>query len=180
MAMRICGYPEWSLKEEELSRKRQFRKEKETMKGLDQAEEKKSKQYAVLPYMKWVIEKLQRTFEKHDISLYGKESITIRNTMVGPKEHQTLANYVWLYTKVGATWHKTYFQGAFFSLSLCEDILPIRQNWSGENLQASLNKYMNVPVMCVVRCIQGRQGDHQMKWEKNMESLQRDRTLNQL
>ena len=55
-ALRICRYPEWALKEEELRGKRQLMKEEETQKGSDQVEEKKNKQYVVLPYVKGVTE----------------------------------------------------------------------------------------------------------------------------
>ena len=78
--------PEWALKEGELRGKRQLRKEQEKQKGTDQVEEKKCKQYAVLPYMKGIIERLQRAFRKNDIALYAKARFNIRNAMVSPKD----------------------------------------------------------------------------------------------
>ena len=86
VAFRICGYPEWALKEGELRGKRQLMKEEETQKGSDQVEGKKMRQYAVLPYMKGVTERLQRAFMKHDISLYAKVGFMIRNAVVRPKD----------------------------------------------------------------------------------------------
>ena len=53
---------------------------------VHQVEDGKSKQYAVLPYMEGVTERLQRTFRKHDISLYSKAGFTIRNAVVSPKD----------------------------------------------------------------------------------------------
>ena len=47
---------------------------------------KKSKQYAVLPYMKDITERLQRDFGKHDIALYAKTAFTIRNAVVSPRD----------------------------------------------------------------------------------------------
>ena len=42
---------------------------------LIMVEGKKSKQYAVLAYIKGVTEKLQRAFRKHNISLHAKIEI---------------------------------------------------------------------------------------------------------
>ena len=41
-ALRICEYPEWALKDGELRRKRQLRKEAEKQKDVDQIEDRKS------------------------------------------------------------------------------------------------------------------------------------------
>ena len=54
-------------------------KEQEKQKGIDQAEEKKCKQYAVLLYTKGVIKRLKRGFRTHNIALYAKAGFTIRN-----------------------------------------------------------------------------------------------------
>ena len=35
-----------------------------------------------LPYMKWVVERLQRAYNKHDIQLFCKARYTIRNVVV--------------------------------------------------------------------------------------------------
>ena len=85
-ALRICGYPECALKKGELLRKRQLRNEQEKQKGADQVEDMKRKQYAVLPYMTGITERLQRTFRKHNIALYAKAGFTNRNAMVSPQD----------------------------------------------------------------------------------------------
>ena len=63
-ALRICGYPEWALKEGELRGKRQLRKAEKKQKVVNQIEVGKSKRYQVLPYVKGVTERLQRAFKK--------------------------------------------------------------------------------------------------------------------
>ena len=99
-ALRSCGYQEWALKEEELRGKRQLRKEHEKQKGSEQVEDRKSKQYAVLPCMKGVIERLQSAFIKHDIALYVNAGFTIGNAVVAPRILLTLKNKVGSYTNV--------------------------------------------------------------------------------
>ena len=74
-----------ALKDGEWRGKRELRKEKEKQKGIDQIEDGKSKQNAVLPYMKGVAERLKRAFIKHGIDLYGKAGFTIRNAVTMAK-----------------------------------------------------------------------------------------------
>ena len=74
------------MKEGELRGKRQLRKEQEKQKVSDQVEDRKSRQYAVLPYMKGITERLQRDFRKHNIALYAMAGFTIRNAMVSPND----------------------------------------------------------------------------------------------
>ena len=45
-----------------------------------------NKGYAVLPYMKGTIERLQRVFRKHNVQLFSKAGYTIRNALVSPKD----------------------------------------------------------------------------------------------
>ena len=46
--------------------------------------EKSSRQFAVLPYLKSVMEHIQQAFKKHDIKMYSKEGYTVRNSVVSP------------------------------------------------------------------------------------------------
>ena len=80
-ALRLCGYPEWALKEGE----HQGEKKKTRDKGEDQ-ERKKPKGYVVLPYIKGVSERLRRTFQKQNINLYHKAGTTLRQMLVHPKD----------------------------------------------------------------------------------------------
>ena len=41
-----------------------------------------NRQFALLPYMKGIIEHLQRAFNKHDIRLYSEAGYSIRNAVV--------------------------------------------------------------------------------------------------
>ena len=52
---------------------------------LDQEEGKDNRQFAVLPYMKGITERLQWEFNKHDIKLYSKAGYTVRDAMVSLK-----------------------------------------------------------------------------------------------
>ena len=47
--------------------------------------ENSRRQFAVLPYMKGVMEYLQWAFKKHDIR-YSKAGYAVSNTMVSPKD----------------------------------------------------------------------------------------------
>ena len=85
--LRMCGDPEWALKEGELRGKRQLRKEQEKQKGTEQVEKKMSQPYAVLPYIDGITERVQRAFKKYDIAMYVKAGFTIRNAVVSPKDH---------------------------------------------------------------------------------------------
>ena len=87
--------PKWALKEGELRRKKQLRKEQEKQKSTDQGDEKKCKQYAVISYMKNIAERRQRAFWKHDIALYVKAGFTIRNAVVSPKGPSSSLREMW-------------------------------------------------------------------------------------
>ena len=78
-ALRVCGYPEWALKEGELQGK-----SKNVKKVKDQKE--KQKGFVVLPYCKGISERLKRVFKKHGVSLYSKAGQTIRQSLVRPKD----------------------------------------------------------------------------------------------
>ena len=56
------------------------------VKGKDQDDEKKPKGYVVLPYIKGVSERLQRSFKKRNINLYHKAGQTLRQSLVHPKD----------------------------------------------------------------------------------------------
>ena len=63
VALRNCGYPDWVLKEGEQVGKREKRSEEEMQErdGENRQEEPKEA-FVVLPYMKGVTERLQRTY----------------------------------------------------------------------------------------------------------------------
>ena len=82
VALRNCGYPEWALQEGEQHGKKRQQDKKEIRKE----EGDKPKGYAVLPYMKGVSERLQRSFKKRNISLYHKAGQTLRQLLVHPKD----------------------------------------------------------------------------------------------
>ena len=73
-ALRLCGYPKWALKRGELRGKRQLRNVQEKQKGSDHVEDRKSKQCAVLPYIKGITERLQRALRKHNIAWYARQA----------------------------------------------------------------------------------------------------------
>ena len=83
-ALRVCGYPEWALKEGELRGKKQASKAEDRADHPVSSE--KPKGYAVLPYVKGLSERLQRVFRKHNMSLYSKAGFTIKNALVRPKD----------------------------------------------------------------------------------------------
>ena len=59
----ICGYSKWGLKDGQLRGKRELRKEEEAIqKGSDQVEDRKDKQYVLLPYIPGVTGRIQRLF----------------------------------------------------------------------------------------------------------------------
>ena len=53
----------------------------------DRQEERPTTAYVVLPYMKWVMERLQRAYKKHDVQLFYTAGYTIRNGVVCPKDY---------------------------------------------------------------------------------------------
>ena len=84
--LEICAYLKRTLKGGKQRGKRQFRKDEEKQRGRDQIEDGKSKQYAVVPYMKGVTERIQRAFRKQGFALCAKAGYTIRNAVVSPRD----------------------------------------------------------------------------------------------
>ena len=83
VALRTFGYLEWALKEGEVVEETGEKGARATAR-YDQVEEKKCKQYAVLPFIKGVTKRLHRAFRKH-IALYAKVGFNIRNAVVSLK-----------------------------------------------------------------------------------------------
>ena len=86
VALRNCVFPEWALNEGEQLDNRQKRREEEE-EGQDEKcrHEKHKKAFVVLPYMKKVMERLQRAYQEHNIQLLlGR--YTIRNAVVHLKD----------------------------------------------------------------------------------------------
>ena len=77
VALRNCGYPDWTLKEGEQLGKRKKRREEDMQEqdGEIRLEEPK-KAFEVLPYMKGVTARLQRAYKQHNIQLICKARYT--------------------------------------------------------------------------------------------------------
>ena len=81
-ALRTCGYPEWALLEGE----QQGKIKQKEKKGKDLEGKEKPQGFVVLPYIKGVSERLQRSFKKRNINLYHKAGQTLRQLLVHPKD----------------------------------------------------------------------------------------------
>ena len=97
--LKICVYPERALKGGKQRGKRQFRKDEEKQRGRDQIEDGKSKQYAVLPYMKGVTERLQRAFRKTTLCPVCQGRLYYQKCCGGPqgsiRQWQTMCSHIW-------------------------------------------------------------------------------------
>ena len=89
--MRRCGYPEWALKEGENRHERGMDKNK------TDTEKKNKNTYAVLPYIKGISERMERSFKKHNIKLYHKAGETLRQKLLHPKDKLCDEEKMWCY-----------------------------------------------------------------------------------
>ena len=78
VALRNYGYPELALqKGEQLGKRQKRREEDEEGQDVKDRQEKPKNASVVLLYLKGVIERLQRAYQKHNIQLFCKAGYTI-------------------------------------------------------------------------------------------------------
>ena len=83
-ALKDCKYPQWAIDRvrKDISRPKEDKKKGRKKKH----QEKQIKGMVVLPYVKGVTERIQRTMRKHNIETPVKPHITIRRLVVHPKD----------------------------------------------------------------------------------------------
>ena len=82
--LRTCKYPDWAIQrvEKQLTEK----KEGAVKPKPDRTQEKESRGMVVLPYVKGVTERVQRTMRKHGIQTPARPHRTLRQMLVHPKD----------------------------------------------------------------------------------------------
>ena len=82
LALKKCGYPDWSVKTVKQKMVSQDIKKKDKARETRQ----KSKGLVVIPYVKGLSEAMDRVFRKHGIFTAMRPHCTLRNLLVHPKD----------------------------------------------------------------------------------------------
>ena len=83
-----CKYPTWAINRVKMKMKKPAQKKKNTRNNNNQP--KHQKPYMVVPYYQGLSEIVKRTCNKHEVQVYFRGGVTIKNLLMAPKDHDPM------------------------------------------------------------------------------------------